>query len=159
MFLFPIWAFFAGAALALVAGSLKAGRTVLSAISFVACLSAATTLIPFIFFSQPRTVGYFRDILLFRIEPATCAAGLCLSVSEAGLILWLGANYRERGLGPVFTLSLLAMGFATATIFAANALSMALCMGLTVAALLFLRKAIKTEDVKRETEDHGSSTI
>lgn len=136
MFLFPIWTFFAGAALVLGAGLLKAGRTVLSVISFLASLSAAMTLVPFLFFSRPRTVGYFRDLLLFRIEPVSCAAALCLSVSAAGLILWLSANYREPGLSRIFTLSLLATGCATATIFAANPPSMVLCTALTFGVLV-----------------------
>ena len=117
----------------------------MSAISFLAYLSAVMTLVPFLFFSQPRTVGYFRNFLVFRIDPVTCAAALWLSVSAACLILWLSAHYREPGLGPVLALSLLAMGFATAGIFAATPPSITLFTALTVAALLLLWKKIRTK--------------
>lgn len=151
MFLFPVWIFFAGAVLVLTARALKAGRATLWIISFLAALSSVMTLFPFLFFSQPRTVGYFRDLLVFRIETVTCAAALCLSAAAAGLIGWPGASYRETGLHRVFALLLLGMTFATASIFAANPASMILCTALTIAVLIFLRKEIGQED--RKTRD------
>lgn len=143
MLLFPVWVYLAGAALVLGAGLLKAGRTTLSAVSFLACLSAATTLVPFLFFSQPRVVGYFRDVLLFRIEPAATAAALCLSVFGAGLSLWLTASCRESGLSTTFALLLLAEGFATAGIFAANPPLTALFTALSVVAMLFVLRRVR----------------
>ncbi len=143
MFLFPAWILFAGAVLVLTAGALKAGRATLWIISFLAALSSVMTLFPFLFFSQPRSVGYFRDLLVFRIELVTCAAAFCLSAAAAGFIGWLAANYRETGLHRVFALLLFGMTFATASIFAANPASMVLCSALTVAVLVFLRKEIR----------------
>lgn len=142
MFLFPVWILLAGSILVLMAGALKAGRTVASVISFLAALSAAVTLVPFLFFSRPRTVGYFRDFLLFMIEPFASAAALCLSIAALGLTAWLAAHYREPGIGTVYSLSLFAMGFSAASVFAANVASMALFMSLTLLTLVFLRRKI-----------------
>jgi hypothetical protein len=144
MFFFPVWIFFAGAMLTLTAGSFKAGRVALSVISFLTCISSIMTMVPSLFFTQPRTVGYFRSLLAFRIEPVACAAALCLSVPAAGFALWLAANYGE-GLSRVFTLLLLAMCFVTASIFAANPSSIVLCAALTVGTLIFLRKTINED--------------
>ena len=103
--------FCAGAALAFrQQDRLRRDRTPLSVISFLAALSAIMTLVPFLFFSQPRTVDYFGGFLSFRIEPVACTAAIFLSVFAAGFSVWLGANYRQPEIGPVFTLLLVAMG-------------------------------------------------
>lgn len=142
MFLFPVWVLLIGSILVLLVGSLKAGRTAVAVTSFLTALSAAVTLVPFLFFSQPRTVGYFRDLIVFRIEPFASATALCLSLSAAGLTVWLAVYYREPKIDTVLALSLLAMGFSAASIFAASVPTMALFTFLTFLTLLLLRKKI-----------------
>ncbi len=143
MLLFPVWVYLAGAVLALLAGPLKAGRAVLSTISFLAPLSAVTTLVPFLFFSRPRVIGCFGNTLLFRIEPAASMAALCLSAFGAVLSLWLAAICRGPGLSRALALWLFALGSASAGIFAAGPPSTALFTALSLAAMLFLAGRVK----------------
>ncbi|MCK9228671.1 MAG: hypothetical protein PHT96_11205 [Syntrophorhabdaceae bacterium] len=142
MFLLPVWILLTGAILVFITGSLKAGRALLSAISFLTVLSAAITLVPFPFFSQPRTFGYWGDLLLFRIEPVRCAIVLCLTVFAVVCSAWLAARYRSPRTGTVFTLLLFATGFSTASTFAANIPSVIFFTGLTFLTLLLLRKKV-----------------
>ncbi|MBP1748154.1 MAG: hypothetical protein H6Q52_693 [Deltaproteobacteria bacterium] len=145
MFLFPIYILLTGAILVFIAGSLKAGRPLLSVISFLAALSAAITLVPFLFFSQPRIIGYFGGFLSFKIEPFACTIALGLSVFAAGCSAWLAEHYRQPGTDSIFTLLLAAVGFSTASIFAANLPSMTVFTGLTFLVLLLLWKRSRLE--------------
>ena len=140
MFLFPIWIVLAGAALVFIAESLKAGRTLLSVITVLTALSATVTLVPFLFFSQPRVMNYFGGLLSFRIGPVACIAAIFLSAFAAGCSAWLTVYYQQPKIGMVFTLLLAATGISMASVFAANLPSTAFFTGLTFLALLFLQK-------------------
>jgi hypothetical protein len=143
MFLAPVLILFAGAVLVFAAGLLKMRRTVLTVISVSCAFSASFTLVPFLFFSQPRMIGYFRGLLLFRIEPVASVGALFLSLSAAGFSVWLAEYYHGSELCPVLSLMLAGMSFSAASVYAANLPSMILFTSLTFLTLLFLRRKIR----------------
>jgi len=143
MFLAPVLILFAGAVLVFAAGLLKMGRTVLTIISVSCAFSASFTLAPFLFFSQPRMIGYFRGFLLFRIEPVASAGALFLALSAVGFSVWLAACYREPELRSVLSLMLAGVSFSAASVYAANLPSMMLFTSLTFLTLLFLHNKVR----------------
>ena len=143
MFLAPVLILFAGAVLVFAAGLAKAGRTVLTIISVFCAFSASFTLAPFLFFSQPRMIGYFGGFILFRIEPVASVGALFLALSAVGFSVWLAACYREPELRSVLSLMLAGVSFSAASVYAANLPSMMLFTSLTFLTLLFLHNKVR----------------
>ncbi len=148
MLSFPVWIFFAGSVVVFIAGLLKAGRVLLSIISFLVSLSAAMTVCPFIFFTKPRIFGHFCGFFAFRVEPFACIASACLSLLAAGCTVRLALYYPQQGIRAVFALLLLAAGLATASLFAANIPTVVSFTGATFLVLLVLHRNTRLKDKK-----------